>query len=155
MDTRQMEKIVRDVILRMQEERGEGKGSEVAVLTERARAAQAIWHGDFNIAAKTAVITKLRQDLRPHVEELAKMACEETGMGRFEDKVLKKRVAIEKTPGPEFFTTHAVSGDNGLVLEELAPFGVIASICPSTNPVASVINNTICMIAGGNAVVFA
>lgn len=155
MDTRQMEKIVRDVILRMQEERGEGNGSEVAVLTERARAAQAIWHGDFNIAAKTAVITKLRQDLRPHVEELAKMACEETGMGRFEDKVLKKRVAIEKTPGPEFFTTHAVSGDNGLVLEELAPFGVIASICPSTNPVASVINNTICMIAGGNAVVFA
>ena len=76
-------------------------------------------------------------------------------MGRFEDKVLKKRVAIEKTPGPEFFTTHAVSGDNGLVLEEMAPFGVIASICPSTNPVASVINNTICMIAGGNAVVFA
>ncbi len=41
------------------------------------------------------------------------------------------------------------------MLEELSPFGVIASITPSTNPVASVYNNTICMIAGGNGVVFA
>ena len=61
-------------------------------------------------------------------------------MGRLDDKLIKKRLAVEKTPGPEFFATKAVSGDHGLVLEELSPFGVIASITPSTNPVASVIS---------------
>ena len=128
---------------------------EVTVLTEKAKKAQEIWHSQFNIAQKSAVIAKLRADLRPHVEELAEMAWKETKMGRLEDKIAKKIVAIEKTPGPEWFTTKATSGDNGLVLEELSPFGVIASICPSTNPVASIINNTICMISGGNAIVFA
>jgi propionaldehyde dehydrogenase len=80
---------------------------------------------------------------------------EETGMGRVDDKISKKRLALEKTPGPEFFRANAITGDHGLVLEELSPFGVIAAITPSTNPVASVFNNTICMIAGGNGVVFA
>jgi aldehyde dehydrogenase len=38
---------------------------------------------------------------------------------------------------------------------ENAPWGVIASVTPSTNPAATVINNAISMISGGNAVVFA
>ncbi len=150
-----MEKLVKAIVQKLQAEDAPAEKDEVTVLTERAKKAQAIWHSEFNIAQKSAVIAKLREDLRPHVEELAKLAWEETGMGRLEDKIAKKKVAIEKTPGPEWFTTRATSGDNGLVLEELSPFGVIASICPSTNPVASVINNTICMISGGNAVVFA
>ena len=155
MDRQDMEKIIREVLVKLQTEEGPAPEDEVTALTRRAKEAQAVWHSDFNIAAKTAVVAKLREDLRPHVEELARLALEDTGMGRLDDKIAKKKVAIEKTPGPEYFTTRAVSGDNGLVLEELSPFGVIASICPSTNPVASVINNTICMISGGNAVVFA
>ena len=39
-------------------------------------------------------------------------------------------------------------------LFERAPFGVIGSITPSTNPTATIINNTISMVAAGNAVVF-
>lgn len=157
METQDMEKLVKAIVQKLQAEGSDAPAEkdEVTVLTERAKKAQAIWHSEFNIAQKSAVIAKLREDLRPCVEELAKMAWEETKMGRLEDKIAKKKVAIEKTPGTEWFTTRATSGDNGLVLEELSPFGVIASICPSTNPVASVINNTICMIAGGNAVVFA
>ena len=49
----------------------------------------------------------------------------------------------------------AISGDMGLTLIENAPWGVIASVTPSTNPTATVINNAISMIAGGNAIVFA
>lgn len=162
-----MSKIVAEVLRRVTESASEEKihcgaletsvvrRSEVETLVERAKDAQALWHERFNIAAKSKVISKLREDLRLHVEELAKLALEDTGMGRLDDKILKKKLAIDKTPGPEYFTTKAVSGDHGLVLEELSPFGVIASICPSTNPVASVINNAICMISGGNAVVFA
>ena len=96
----------------------------------------------------------LKDELLPHAEELAQLAREDTNMGCLDDKILKKKLSIIKTPGPEYFTTRAISGDNGLVLEELAPFGVIVSITPSTNPVATVINNTICMLSGGNGVVF-
>ncbi|MEA5003736.1 MAG: aldehyde dehydrogenase family protein, partial [Christensenella sp.] len=58
------------------------------------------------------------------------------------------------TPGLEDLHTQAYSGDDGLTIVEGAPFGVIGSITPSTNPTSTVINNSISMIAAGNAVVF-
>ncbi|MEW6056660.1 MAG: aldehyde dehydrogenase, partial [Bdellovibrionota bacterium] len=45
-------------------------------------------------------------------------------------------------------------GDDGLCLIEYAPYGVIGSITPTTNPSETVINNGIGMVAAGNAVVF-
>lgn len=77
-----------------------------------------------------------------------------TGMGRYEDKVAKNLAVIDKTPGVECLVTDAISGDSGLMIEEQAPFGVIGAITPSTNPTETIINNTISMIGGGNAVVF-
>ena len=41
-----------------------------------------------------------------------------------------------------------------MMLIEQAPFGVIGSITPSTNPTSTVISNSISMITAGNAVVF-
>ncbi|MCL2545298.1 MAG: aldehyde dehydrogenase, partial [Clostridia bacterium] len=51
-------------------------------------------------------------------------------------------------------TTWCKTGDHGMTIIEQAPFGVIGSITPSTNPTATVINNAISMIAAGNSVVF-
>ena len=62
------------------------------------------------------------------------MVHEETGMGRYEDKIIKHMAVIDKTPGVECLVTDAVSGDEGLMIEEQAPFGVIGAITPSTNP---------------------
>jgi propionaldehyde dehydrogenase len=76
-------------------------------------------------------------------------------MGRISDKVLKNLLVAEKTPGVEILPNDAYVGDDGLTLEECAPFGVILSITPVTNPTATVINNAISMVAAGNAVVFA
>ncbi|MDR1124611.1 MAG: aldehyde dehydrogenase EutE [Deltaproteobacteria bacterium] len=87
-------------------------------------------------------------------EDLARMALEETGMGRFEHKVIKNRLAARKTPGTEDLTTFALSGDAGLTLEELSSFGVIGAVTPTTNPTETVICNGIGMIAAGNTVVF-
>src|SRR5436853_460028 len=50
--------------------------------------------------------------------------------------------------------TIARSGDDGLMLVERAPFGVICSITPCTNPTETIINNGIGMVAGGNSVLF-
>jgi acyl-CoA reductase-like NAD-dependent aldehyde dehydrogenase len=71
-----------------------------------------------------------------------------------DQKVLKNRLVIDKTPGPEILEPWAQSGDDGLVLEEWAPFGVIGSITPTTNPTKTIICNGIGMAAAGNAVVF-
>ena len=100
------------------------------------------------------IIGAMRKAARDNARKLAEMAHEETGYGHVEHKVLKNLLAADKTPGIEDLETRAWSGDNGLTLVEMAPFGVIGSITPSTNPPSTVINNSISMIAAGNAVVF-
>ncbi|MCL2284878.1 MAG: aldehyde dehydrogenase EutE [Firmicutes bacterium] len=100
------------------------------------------------------IIANIRAATIENAETLARMAVEETGMGNTEHKILKHRLVAEKTPGTEDITTRAWSGDRGLTLLEMAPFGVIGAITPSTNPSETIICNTIGMIAGGNTVVF-
>lgn len=101
------------------------------------------------------IIEAMRKAAIDNARPLAVLANEETGYGRVEDKVLKNILAAEKTPGLEDLTQRAWTGDHGLTLVECAPFGVIGSITPSTNPPSSIINNAISMITAGNAVVFA
>lgn len=101
------------------------------------------------------IIKEIRKTLEKHIIELSELAVEETKMGRVKDKILKHQVVIEKTPGVEDLKTLAISGDNGLTIMELSPYGVIGSITPSTNPSETIICNAIGMIAAGNSVVFA
>ena len=121
---------------------------------EAAWKAQRDWAANYKIEDRQRIIEAIRRCARAHVEEWCHKIVEETGMGRYEDKVEKHLAVINKTPGPECLTTEAKSGDAGLMLEEYAPFGVICSITPTTNPTETIINNTISMIAGGNTVVF-
>jgi acyl-CoA reductase-like NAD-dependent aldehyde dehydrogenase len=99
-------------------------------------------------------VAAMRETARKHVGELARFAVEETGYGRVDDKILKNQLCIEKTPGPEFLRPGAFSGDDGLTIVERAPYGVIGSITPTTNPTETIINNGIGMVSGGNAVVY-
>src|SRR5207253_9014031 len=101
-----------------------------------------------------AGISAVRRTCLAHLDEIARKSVAETGLGRVEHKMVKNRVAIEKTPGLEILETQAFSGDDGLTLHERAPFGTLLSITPSTNPTETIINNAISMIAGGNSVVF-
>lgn len=101
-----------------------------------------------------AIIESVRQVLRPQAEALAKLAHDETGLGRYENKVAKNLLVTNKTPGPEELQPAAYSGDRGLMITEPAPFGVIGAIAPVTNPSSTVINNAIAMISAGNSVVF-
>ncbi|MDI3538560.1 MAG: propionaldehyde dehydrogenase [Bacillota bacterium] len=99
-------------------------------------------------------IAAIRATLRAHARELSEMAVQETGMGRVEDKIIKNNLVADKTPGTEDLTTEAWSGDRGLTLVEMSPFGVIGAITPSTNPTETVFCNAIGMFAAGNSVVF-
>ena len=100
------------------------------------------------------IITVIRRKIRENAEVLARMGVDETGMGNVGDKILKHMLVADKTPGTEDITTVAWSGDRGLTLVEMGPFGVIGAITPSTNPSETVLCNTIGMLAGGNTVVF-
>jgi len=107
-----------------------------------------------SLEKRNEIITSIRKKMLLHAEDLAARAHEETGLGRREDKILKNRLVTNKTPGTEFLIPAAQSGDRGLTLMELAPYGVIGTITPVTNPTSTIICNTIGMVAAGNAVVF-
>ena len=107
-----------------------------------------------SVEQREKIITAIREFTINEAEILAKMGVEETGMGKVEHKRLKHLLVADKTPGTEDIVSEARTGDNGLTLVEMAPFGVVGAITPSTNPSETVICNSIGMIAAGNGVVF-
>lgn len=136
---------------------GSGNGWMFATVDEAvsaAKEAQRILQHSMTLEQRGRIISSIRERSLQNARYLAELAHNETGYGSVEHKVLKNRLAAEKTPGLEDLQTQAFSGDDGITLVEQAPFGVIGSITPSTNPTATVINNSISMIAAGNAVVF-
>lgn len=109
---------------------------------------------NFQVKDRQKIISAIRKVARENVEVMAKQIVEETKLGRYEDKILKNLLIIDKTPGPESLTTNAISGDHGLMIVEQAPYGLIGAVTPVTNPTETIINNVISMISGGNGVVF-
>jgi acyl-CoA reductase-like NAD-dependent aldehyde dehydrogenase len=110
--------------------------------------------GKISLETRKNIITNIRKIALANKDVISKMAWEETGLGRWEDKVVKNELGILKTPGVEDICPEAYSDDYGMTLVERAPYGVIGSITPSTNPTVTIISNSIGMISGGNAVVF-
>lgn len=97
---------------------------------------------------------------RENAERLARLAIEDTGIGRYEDKVIKNQ---RKTFGtlrdlldPGAISVGVMREDRELGLTLIAkPVGVVAAICPSTNPSATPINKTMMIIKGRNATILA
>ncbi len=111
-------------------------------------------YNEMPLETRHAVVRAMREAALGVLEEMCQRAVAETKLGRVEDKRIKNRAAITKTPGVDFLEPVSRSGDHGLMVTERAPYGVIASITPCTNPTETIINNGIGMVAGGNAVVF-
>ncbi len=134
-----------------------GTGPVFETPDDAAREAQRAFRdlGETSLEVRDRMIAAIRRAVEEHAPELARLAVEETGLGRVDDKIKKNLLVGRKTPGTEDLAPTARSGDHGLTLEERAPYGVILSVTPSTNPSETVINNGIGMLAGGNAVIFA
>src|SRR5262249_28405167 len=86
-------------------------------------------------------------------ETLGREELEETKIGRLPHKVEKLRVIADRIPGVKFLKTEAFSGENGISLQEYAPFGVIGVITPVTHSLPTLACNVINMLAAGNALV--
>lgn len=109
---------------------------------------------NFSLEDRERFISEIRKVVLEEKVNLARMIFKETKLGRVEDKIKKLELTAMKTPGTEDLKTEAFSGKNGLTIVEQGPFGLIGAVTPVTNPVESIINNSIGIIASGNSVVF-
>ncbi|MGA1195690.1 MAG: aldehyde dehydrogenase family protein [Candidatus Latescibacterota bacterium] len=139
--------------------RYEGKGDHglfdtledaVQAASEAQRALEAL-----SLEQRRAIISAIRTEAMAHAKGIAQKTLEETGMGRVAHKIRKFEVVVQHTPGVEDLQPVAWTGDHGLTVVEMAPFGVIGAVTPSTHPVPTMVNNAISFIAGGNSAVFA
>ena len=159
MNEKYIDQIVKSVIKNLEDAEPTGSKKLKGVFTNMSDALEAvqkayIFYKSYSVEQREKMIANIRKLTLAEAEVMAKMGVEETGMGRVSDKIIKHQLVANKTPGTEDLKTTAMTGDDGLTLIEMAPFGVIGSITPSTNPSETVICNSIGMIAGGNGVVF-
>jgi acetaldehyde dehydrogenase (acetylating) len=91
-------------------------------------------------------------------ERLAKMAVEETGFGKVEDKILKNLAASKDLYEyiKDMKTIGIIKNDTvNKVLEIAEPVGTIVGIIPSTNPTSTAIFKSIISIKSRNGIVIA
>jgi len=95
-----------------------------------------------------------------HAEALAALSIQDTGLGKYEDKVAKNQ---RKTFGtlrdlldPSAKSVGVIHVDEAKGIIEIAkPVGVVGAICPSTNPGATPANKAMMALKGRNAVILA
>lgn len=152
-----LQNIVQEVVAKLEIQKNaamkHGVFEEMTEAIEAAKKAQQIVKR-MTMDQREKIISAIRKKTKEQAEVMARMGVEETGMGNVGDKILKHHLVAEKVPGTEDIKTEAYSGDRGLTLIEMGPFGVIGAITPCTNPSETVLCNTIGMLAGGNTVVF-
>ncbi len=102
----------------------------------KARAAQAIYEG-FSQEQVDAIVRGMAKYVYDNAETLARMAVDETGIGNYEDKVLKKkgkaRVIWNSLKGKKSRGIIGEDAENNLVFVA-KPMGVVGAVCPVTNP---------------------
>ena len=89
--------------------------------------------------------------------KLAKMAATETGIGKWQDKVLKNAFASRTVFDAikDMKTVGIITrSEEAKYMEVAVPVGVIAGLIPSTNPTSTVIYKALIAIKAGNAIVF-
>jgi aldehyde dehydrogenase len=101
---------------------------------------------------RDAIVKLIKSIAKQNAREWGAMELAETKVGRLDHKIEKLQI-LELVPGVEYLKTHAMSGSNGVCIEEFAPFGVIGIVTPVTHSIPTLTANAINMIASGNSLV--
>jgi aldehyde dehydrogenase len=104
------------------------------------------------LAVRDGICKLIKRMAKENAQTWGRFELDETKIGRLDHKIGKLEL-IEKVPGVEFLRTVAHSGDQGISLDEAAPWGVIGVITPVTHSIPTLSANAISMIASGNALV--
>ncbi|MEJ2763062.1 acetaldehyde dehydrogenase (acetylating) [Photobacterium sp. MCCC 1A19761] len=125
-------------------------------LLKQAKLAQAQF-AQFSQEKVDSIVAHIAAEAARHAEELAKLAHEETGFGRWQDKVLKNIFASTKVHEhiKSIKTVGIISEDPvNQVMEVGVPLGVITALVPSTNPTSTIFYKTLIALKAGNAIIF-
>jgi succinate-semialdehyde dehydrogenase len=131
--------------------------SSVKALVARARLAQAEFER-FTQEQVDAIVKGIGKYVYDNAEMLARLAVDETGIGVYEDKVLKNkgkaRIIWNNLKDKKSRGIIGEDPDNNLVFVA-KPMGVVASVTPVTNPIVTPMCNAMFALKTGNAVIFA
>jgi acetaldehyde dehydrogenase (acetylating) len=122
---------------------------------ESAHAAQ-VQFAEFSQERVDAIVAAMAEAGLRAAETLARMAVEETGFGRYEDKILKNKFGSQFVYNAikDLKTVGILREDREKgIIEIAAPVGVIAAIVPSTNPTSTTINKILISLKGRNGIV--
>jgi succinate-semialdehyde dehydrogenase len=130
---------------------------KVQELVGKARAAQAAFEA-FSQEQVDAIVRDFGKYVYDNAEAIAAGAHKETGLGVFEDKVAKARgkarVIWNNLKGKKSRGIIGEDEDANLVLVA-KPMGVVAAVCPVTNPIVTPMCNAMFALKAGNAIIFA
>jgi len=91
-------------------------------------------------------------------DRLARMAAEETRMGRYEDKIVKNQFGTRDVYDyiKDMKTVGVIHHDEARKLYEIGtPMGVVAAIVPTTNPTSTVMYKILISVKAGNGIAIA
>jgi acetaldehyde dehydrogenase (acetylating) len=89
-------------------------------------------------------------------EKLAKMACDESGFGKYEDKIIKNKFGTKNVyESIKDLKTVGIVGEEagGKVLKIAVPMGVICALIPSTNPTSTAMFKALISVKSRNGIV--
>jgi acetaldehyde dehydrogenase (acetylating) len=102
------------------------------------------------------VVEAMGRAASAEAERLARAAVDETGIGRYEDKILKNRFAADDVLRYilPLKTVGIIRDLPEIKVKELAvPMGVVAALIPTTNPTSTAIYKALISVKGRNAIV--
>ncbi len=133
------------------------KPDQVQQLVAKARVAQAAFES-FSQEQVDAIVRDFGKYVYDNAEAIARAAHSETGLGVYEDKVVKAkskaRIIWNNLKGKKSRGIIGEDPDANLVLVA-KPMGVVAAVCPVTNPIVTPMCNAMFALKAGNAVIFA
>src|SRR6516162_1764143 len=131
--------------------------TQVKQLVAKARVAQAAFES-FSQEQVDAIVKGIGKYVYDNAEMLARMAVDETGIGVYEDKVIKNKgkARIIWNSLKDKRSRGIIGEDPDMNLVFVAkPMGVVGAVTPVTNPIVTPMCNAMFAIKTGNAVVFA
>ena len=131
--------------------------SSIQELVAKASIAQATYES-FKQEQVDAIVRDIGKFVFDNAEQLARMAVDETGMGSYEDKILKNkgkaRVIWNNLKDKKSRGVIGEDAEANLMLVA-KPMGVVAAVTPCTNPIVTPMCNGMFALKTGNAVIFA
>src|ERR1700682_649843 len=131
--------------------------TQVKQLVARAHVAQAAFEC-FSQQQVDAIVKGIGKHVYDHADSLARMAVDETGIGVYEDKILKNkgkaRVIWNNLKDKKSRGVIGEDAEANMVLVA-KPMGVVGAVTPVTNPIVTPMCNAMFALKAGNAIIFA